>query len=287
MLRERHVPDVAAGERAAPSLIPVASATIMDVVLRFVHQRSSNEERPVTRTLEPIRPCLTWLAPALIVACALSTPAGEKGAAAKRFSVVGDYAEARTCDVWTGPCFANGEMNLRGDHAVMVWSIDKGVYDGVRIDGLKVVAGVDAEGTLGTEAEGPVKTVLFVDEATSKAQRRALAALVRKLAPRYTKNIVKVHATEIQFRRTGMQVALKVGDRGVRDGKAVLELETQPLSAHCDIICGNESKFYPSLAKTRAAHCAKAIKHRYSGKDLGPRWSYTNARSAMVGRFDV
>jgi hypothetical protein len=40
--------------------------------------------------------------------------------------VLGDYVEARTCDVWTGPCFANGEINLRGDSAILGWSVRKG-----------------------------------------------------------------------------------------------------------------------------------------------------------------
>ena len=31
----------------------------------------------------------------------------------------GKYIEARTCDVYTAPCFANAEMNLTGKHAVM------------------------------------------------------------------------------------------------------------------------------------------------------------------------
>ena len=41
-------------------------------------------------------------------------------------AVVGQYLEARTCDVWTGPCFANGEINLRGEHAVMAWAVQRG-----------------------------------------------------------------------------------------------------------------------------------------------------------------
>ena len=34
-------------------------------------------------------------------------------------SITGEYVEARTCDVWTGACFANAEMNVTGKHAVL------------------------------------------------------------------------------------------------------------------------------------------------------------------------
>ena len=31
----------------------------------------------------------------------------------------GDYLETRTCDVYTGPCFANGQVGLCGNDAMM------------------------------------------------------------------------------------------------------------------------------------------------------------------------
>src|SRR5436309_3739058 len=82
--------------------------------------------------------------------------------------ISGQYVEARTCDVWTGACFANAEMNLGGKHAVMAWKVDKGQLDNVKLDGLSVVAVVAASDTLGLEQTGPAKAVLIVD---SKATR--------------------------------------------------------------------------------------------------------------------
>ena len=38
----------------------------------------------------------------------------------------GDYLETRTCDVYTGPCFANGQVSLTGNDAIMAWSIEQG-----------------------------------------------------------------------------------------------------------------------------------------------------------------
>src|ERR1700742_119592 len=61
----------------------------------------------------------------------------------------GDYLETRTCDVYTGPCFANGQVGLTGKDAIMAWSIDRGTYEGVPLAGLKVVAVTTASDTLG------------------------------------------------------------------------------------------------------------------------------------------
>ncbi len=195
-------------------------------------------------------------------------------------NVQGEYVEARTCDVWTGPCFSNGEINLQGDHAVMGWVIGKGSWNGVRLDGMKVAASIDAEGTLGTNAEGKVRAVVYVDKRASKEQGEALVALARQLAPKYLQNIVKVHCDKtISYRRKGQKVDFQVGREVV--------LRTKDLSPHRDTICGNEEKAYPSLASTRSAKCAKTVTHIYRGSDLGPRWSAPGARSAMVGSFEL
>ena len=60
--------------------------------------------------------------------------------------IAGDYLETRSADVWTGPCFANAEMNLGGKQAVMAWKVDKGSIENVQLDGLSVVAVLTASG---------------------------------------------------------------------------------------------------------------------------------------------
>ncbi len=65
-------------------------------------------------------------------------------APASAAGISGSYIEARTCDVWTGPCFANAEVNLDGKHAVLGWKIDKGNLDNVALDGLGIVAVIAA-----------------------------------------------------------------------------------------------------------------------------------------------
>src|SRR5947209_9694861 len=108
---------------------------------------------------------LHTLAAALALVCPASpTPAG----------LTGQYVEARTCDVWTGPCFANADFNLTGKNAVMGWRVDRGSLDNVSLDGLGVVAVISASDTLGLEQTGPGRAVLIVDRRANAAQRDAL-----------------------------------------------------------------------------------------------------------------
>lgn len=195
--------------------------------------------------------------------------------------ILGAYVEARTCDVWTGPCFANGEMNLRGDNAVLAWSVSKGSWDGVELKNLVIVAVLDAEGTLTTDTEGKTRTVLYLDDRATEEQGKALISMAAALAPRYLKNVIKIEKQTINFRSSDEAVELAVGEKGE------VKIKTSPLSSHCDSICGNESSFYPALSKLTHIHCAKTVDNYYSGKALGMQWSDPNRRSAMIGAFSL
>ena len=45
-------------------------------------------------------------------------------------TITGNYIEARTADVYTGPCFANGEEEQIGREAVFGWKISSGKWHG-------------------------------------------------------------------------------------------------------------------------------------------------------------
>ena len=108
--------------------------------------------------------------------------------------VTGQYIEARTCEVFTGPCFANADTSLTGKHAVLGWKVDKGSLDNVQLDGLGVVAVVAASDTLGLKQTAPAKAVLIVDAKATAAQREALIRLAKKQGGDLVKNVVAIKA---------------------------------------------------------------------------------------------
>src|SRR2546421_8913358 len=100
-------------------------------------------------------------------------------APARATEITGQYVEARTCDVWTGPCFANADFNLSGKHGVLAWKIAKGSVDDVNLDGLSVVAVGSAQNTLGLEQNGPAKAFLIIDAKANSLQKEALVKFVK------------------------------------------------------------------------------------------------------------
>src|SRR6516225_5902260 len=107
------------------------------------------------------------------------------GVVAAQAKVNGDYVESHSADVYTGQCFANGEVGLSGDQAILAWHIRSGSWDGVKLDGFSVVAAVKANATLGDPYADPypAKSVLIIDQRANAQEREALAAFASNLPP--------------------------------------------------------------------------------------------------------
>jgi hypothetical protein len=197
----------------------------------------------------------------------------------------GNYIEARTADVYTGPCFANGEVGQVGKLAVFGWKVTNGSWDGVSLDGLAVVGAIQAKGTLGDVYNDvyPVKSVLIVDSRASLEQRLALQSFAKRMGGDLFQNVVKVDVQPID---------LTVEDGNIHGAAATLtagtiaRIQTRGMN-DADHICGNESAWYPPLTKLDHAMPAYAIDHSYSGTGLNETWSNPYKRSGFVGTFSV
>ena len=216
-----------------------------------------------------------WLSLVALVAAVLVAPAQAGG-------ISGQYIEARTCDVWTGPCFANAEMSLEGKHAVMAWKVDQGTLDNVPLDGLSVVAVVSADNTLGLQQTGPAKSVLIVDNRANAAQRTALIRLAQKEAGELVGKVLNVQTAKVDF---DLCACKDGGCARLQAGKA--RIETRCLDGHHDKVCGNESEFYPPLSKDVKARAAVAVEHSFAGNAFNETWKDNQRRGAYVGSFEI
>jgi hypothetical protein len=216
-----------------------------------------------------------WLSLAVVVFVVAAAPAYAGG-------LSGQYIEARTCDVWTGPCFANAEMSLDGKHAVLAWKVEKGALGNVSLDGLSVVAVVSASDTLGLQQTGPARSVLIVDSRADAAQRAALIRLAKVEAGDLVGKVVAVQSAKVDF---DVSHCDEGGCARLEAGKA--RIETRCLDSHHDKVCGNESEYYPPLSKGVKARAAVAVEHSFSGKAFNETWKDSQRRGAYVGSFEL
>src|SRR5437867_12722236 len=196
--------------------------------------------------------------------------------------ISGNYLEVRSCDVYTGPCFANGEMGLSGKEAVIVWAVREGSWQGVALDGLNVIAVVKTDDTMGDlryqPRSGPA--VLITDAAASAKQKEALADLARAMAGNLIQKVVELKSAKMDV---AIGTCAKAGCASVKAGDLV-EISTRCLGGN-DHLCGNEENFYPPLTKVNGALSAYTELAAFRGRDLNATWELTGRRSAYLGTF--
>ena len=192
----------------------------------------------------------------------------------------GDYLEIRTSDVYTGPCFANAEVNLTGREAVIAWKVREGSWQGVNLTGLTVVAVVKAKSTLGDPYANPypARSVIIVDAKAEPQQEKALVDFARSAGGELLANVVKV-------RKATMETDFG-GEKGYASVKAgeIVDLKTRALNEK-DHLCGNEIVYYPPLTEVSNAIPAYTLAHAFRGDELNSTWSCPLKRSAFIAEF--
>jgi hypothetical protein len=205
----------------------------------------------------------------------------------------GDYVEARTADVFTGPCFSNAEVFIYGNHAVMAWKVTEGSWNGVDLRGLCVAAAVNGTTTFSEDKADQAKSVIIVDSAASSQEREALIDMAKTLGGARLSHVAAV---------TTARMSLKIEDHHSRDALAhadhpmpqtprasfwaagIAQIVTRSLDDR-DHACGNETVAYPPLSKAVTTQPAFTLGHAFKGQGLDNRWDDPNCRSAFVGRF--
>jgi hypothetical protein len=214
--------------------------------------------------------------------------------AARGAEIRGDYVEARTADVYTGPCFSNAEVFIVGNQAVMAWKVTEGSYQGVDLAGLSVAAAVRGSTTFSEDKPELATAVLIVDEKADSRQRDALIAMARSLGGERLKNVTSVKTARIGMKVEDHAKAAKAAAHA-RHGMpqaprasfwaaGLAQIVTRPLDER-DHACGNEDVAYPPLSKGVEALPAYTLGHQFKGEGLNENWNDPNCRSSFVGHF--
>jgi Protein of unknown function (DUF1326) len=210
-----------------------------------------------------------------LAALALALPA------AAADSITGTYLESRTCQVYTGPCFANAETAIAGREAVMAWNIETGKKDNVDLKGLSVVMVIRGDDTLGHQGVNDpkeLKSAIIVDAKATAEQRAALVAFAKEHTGRAGKEVIRVDAAPISMSLDSVEL------RGELKAGELVKLTTRKTKPG-DCICSNEVAFYPPLVQVERFAPGVSIEAEYKGRALGATWSTPDSRSAYMGEF--
>lgn len=229
----------------------------------------------------------------LVSLCALFGLAG----LAQAGTIRGEYIEARTADIYTGPCFSNAEVFNTGHQALVAWKVTEGQWKGIDLHGLSVAAAIRGDTTFSEDHPDQARSILIVDKQASAEQRAALIDMARTLGGRRLSQVVEVRDSTIALTVESHDVQAE-REAGAADSAhamprtplayfwapGVAELATRPLDP-ADHLCGNETVAYPPLSQGVKALPAYTLGNKFQAKGLGTTWNDPNCRSSFVGSF--
>jgi hypothetical protein len=190
-------------------------------------------------------------------------------------AVTGEYVEARSCNVYAGPCHYGSEYTTAGREAVMAWRVGHGAYAGQNLDGLSVVAVVVADDNLAVAA-APRETVFYVDQHATPAQREALVALLQAKTGAEFGRVVAVRTAPVAFEDASNGVRVSVPKI------ARLDATKMPDAACCR---WPGQRWYDPLARAQDVHVGNASINEYDDSLLNTQWVNKGANSVLFGSF--
>jgi hypothetical protein len=217
----------------------------------------------------------TLLAALIVAAPAVLAASGGKT------TISGDYVEARTAEVFAGGCIQGSEGEAAGREAILAWRVGTGQVNGVALDGLSIVAVVAGDNNLSTHEIGgaaptKIRSVLRIDARATSAQRDALVAMARALAPSMLRDVVEVKSVPIAFSRNADRLAVTAGEASI---DVATKMDHSPT-------CG-AMQWYDPLAATSKSAMGHTTSEAWSGSALGTQWSMGDKRASFYGAFEL
>ena len=198
--------------------------------------------------------------------------------------VRGSYLETRNAEIYASHCFANSESGIKGDLAVMAWSVEAGEIGGADLSGLSVVAVVKASSTIGNPFGNPLptKTMLIFDAEATPAQRVALEKLARQSAGEMISEVVKTEVAPITVDFHGnmhaKQATLTAGDLVTVATRAIEDT---------DSLCHLDNIYYQPMVELEHAMAAHALQQSVRYDAVGVTINEYRRSSVYLGSFTV
>lgn len=198
--------------------------------------------------------------------------------------VRGSYLETRNAEIYASHCFANSESGIKGDLAVMAWSVESGEMAGADLSGLSVVAVVKASSTIGNPFGNPLptKTMLIFDDEATPAQRLALEKLARNSAGEMISEVVKTEAAPITIDFHGnmhaKQATLTAGD--------IVKVTTRAIE-DSDSLCHLDNIYYQPMVALDHAMAAHALQQSVRYDAVGINLNEYRRSSVYLGSFHI
>lgn len=191
--------------------------------------------------------------------------------------VEGEYIEARSASVYVGACHFGAEYVEGGKEATLIWNINKGIWNDVKLDGLTVVAVVSAKDNLAIDKKTR-KSVVYIDSKATTKQRAAISDMLAKKRAKVLGKVVTTQTASINYTKTGLKYDVVVGK--------VLKLCA--IRCPCAKCTQPHQVWYDPLIKVQNPIVGKSEVYCYKDKYLSVNWQQGDAaNNVFVADFSM
>ncbi len=135
----------------------------------------------------------------------------------------GTYFEVCDCEV-ACPCVFLGPPTSGKCTVVIAWHIDKGQFDGTKLDGLNVVLAVDSPGHM---LKTKWRVALYLDARATPPQAEALGKIFSGLAGGHPANLAPMIGQVLGVKNAGIEFQIDGKRRSLRIANVVAEIEIE------------------------------------------------------------
>ena len=192
-------------------------------------------------------------------------------------AITGEYLEARSVNVYVGACHFGSEYVEGGKDATVVWNINQGMWKGVSLRGLTVVAVVSAQKNLDIDSKTR-RSVLYVSSRANQLQQEMLIDFIKQNYMKTLGQLVETKVTTINFQKNGIAYEVAIGK--------VLSLSATKFPCHN---CTQPHQiWYSPLSKINNTAIGKSTVYSYQDKSLSVKWEIGQSiNNIFVGQFSI
>jgi len=190
--------------------------------------------------------------------------------------ISGEYAEARSNEVYTCACLFSSEQALGGREAFLAWDIQAGEAGGTSLAGLKAVAVVVGTDNLGLPDSGR-RSILYLDSKATPGQQQALRDVLSRNYGQVLGEVIAVHAVPVLFEKDDGQTRIRAGDVV----NVVIRGAKLPQDAH-----RGSFRWYEPFISIQTPVLSTTLYSRFWGPDFNHKWWTSEpAVAAYTGNF--
>ena len=190
----------------------------------------------------------------------------------------GAYVEARTAAVYAGACHYGAQYTTQGREAVVGWSFEGGLFDGVALAGHSVAVILVGDKNL-AEADAKVSSTVLLDASTSEAVRGAILGWLEATESELLGDKPTVRVAQAEVRVDGEDYRMRVVD-----GKRRVGLKGALLPERECCVMPYDRWYEPFASVTDSiVGCSDAFVLEEPNSKV--RWSRVQENNAFVARF--